>query len=85
MRLWTRAEEDESLELKLFEGPGVFAGGRRDGGKRGGKPIIAQSFFGAVMSETFSDYVGFLKRWITIFCTDLISNVSNLDMKSFFP
>ncbi len=73
MRFWTPAEEDESLELKLFGGPGVFGGGQRDGGRRGEKSIIAQSFFGAVMSETFSDYVGFLKRWITIFCTDLIS------------
>jgi hypothetical protein len=73
MRFWTPAEEDESLELKLLGGGGVFGGGQRDGGRRGEKSIIVQSFFGAVMSETFSDYVGFLKRWITIFWIDLIS------------
>jgi hypothetical protein len=33
MRFWTPAEEDESLELELFGGPGVFGGGQRDGGR----------------------------------------------------
>jgi len=41
MRFWTPADEDESLELKLFGGPGVFGGGQRDGGRRGEKSIIA--------------------------------------------